>query len=224
MYLQLSVSAYTISTHAPRTGSDVTSAHTTADGLDFNPRSPHGERQLCCCHTRCRVSYFNPRSPHGERHHAPDCVLVGRRISTHAPRTGSDMALFRAWILARQFQPTLPARGATMTWRRRRSRALFQPTLPARGATETPEEIGAGEIISTHAPRTGSDGNNQLLLHDYAISTHAPRTGSDSFDSSAAVGELISTHAPRTGSDAQSIAPRSKGDYFNPRSPHGERR
>ena len=34
-----------------------------------------------------------------------------------------------------QFQPTLPVRGATMTWRKASVPKKFQPTLPVRGAT-----------------------------------------------------------------------------------------
>ena len=37
--------AICISTHAPRTGSDTLSRFTISTFLDFNPRSPHGERQ-----------------------------------------------------------------------------------------------------------------------------------------------------------------------------------
>ena len=59
-------------------------------------------------------------------------------------------------------------------------RARFQPTLPARGATILVNEIVERFPISTHAPRTGSDigvTTTQQMLQ--AISTHAPRTGSD---------------------------------------------
>ena len=59
----------------------------------------------------------------------------------------------------KQFQPTLPARGATMSARNQRT-----PT-------------GA---ISTHAPRTGSDLESLAHNDNDDISTHAPRTGSDS--------------------------------------------
>ena len=55
-------------------------------------------------------------------------------ISTHAPRTGSDGAL-KPGSLVKQFQPTLPARGAT----------------GEQYATVSYVDI------STHAPRTGSD-------------------------------------------------------------------
>ena len=102
-----------ISTHAPRTGSDASAsapaytkivfqptlpargatwtrwaAYSTAG--NFNPRSPHGERRtrwIPCPAT----AYFNPRSPHGER-----------------PYIDEHDALWE------KFQPTLPARGATL--------------------------------------------------------------------------------------------------------------
>ena len=57
-----------ISIHAPRTGSDWERYATDLHNKHFNPRSPHGERQI-----RCMV-----------------CVQL-IRISIHAPRTGSDM-------------------------------------------------------------------------------------------------------------------------------------
>ena len=57
------------------------------------------------------------------------------------------------------------------------------------------------------------------------ISIHAPRTGSDAAVN-AAIGQFadISIHAPRTGSDFCRRLPVPRGQYFNPRSPHGERR
>ena len=59
----------------------------------------------------------------------------GVRISTHAPREGSDRIVHGEFVHAHEFQPTLPARGAT---RRRAGHA----------------QDGS---ISTHAPREGSD-------------------------------------------------------------------
>ena len=79
----------------------------------------------------------------------------------------------------------------------------FQPTLPARGATGSNSHSLISMKISTHAPRTGSDlGYGYYKRMPQAISTHAPRTGSDK---------------------AQRCAP-CRRCYFNPRSPHGERR
>ena len=86
-----SYSILVISTHAPRTGSDGST----------------------CQQTMCR-SYFNPRSPHGERQVAPMLRMMDNVISTHAPRTGSDATGLRTtWTMRCRFQPTLPARGAT---------------------------------------------------------------------------------------------------------------
>ena len=56
-------------------------------------------------------------------------------ISIHAPRTGSDVYI----------------------WRYGRSLSAFQSTLPARGATMLPILYAKHPKISIHAPRTGSD-------------------------------------------------------------------
>ena len=149
-----------ISTHAPRTGSD----HTVGGGLMmvcgyFNPRSPHGERRMRRTLHNGAPRDFNPRSPHGERRRG------GGRIPTlYAP-----------------FQPTLPARGATRRRGKPKPPTPFQPTLPARGATVGTCKPYPIPIISTHAPRTGSDLFVWELLSAQGISTHAPRTGSDDY-------------------------------------------
>ena len=125
----------TISIHAPRAGSDMENVPNHTAAVNFNPRSPCGERRshwnLAALH-----SYFNPRSPCGERHGS---LTLHRRknrrfqstlpvrgatirmrepdarssnISIHAPRAGSDalkLHLFGVCV----FQSTLPVRGAT---------------------------------------------------------------------------------------------------------------
>ena len=150
--------ASTISTHAPRTGSDDNYLGYIGYDCDFNPRSPHGERHERIGGLRDGLMDFNPRSPHGERLmaniksmrqkifqptlpargatavHRVDkpCVL----ISTHAPRTGSDRSR--------------RARGNTRS-------CDFNPRSP-HGERRTSAGFGSGsESISTHAPRTGSD-------------------------------------------------------------------
>ena len=114
-----------------------TPLHNITSGVfaDFNPRSPHGERQarrLFGKQTRafqstlpargatnmggekiCITGYFNPRSPHGER-----------RLRSPGCKTG-----------VKPFQSTLPARGATNPCAERPPFRQFQSTLPARGAT-----------------------------------------------------------------------------------------
>ena len=108
------VAAVGISTHAPRTGSDIPANGNRENLFHFNPRSPHGERRGRNADVDGQ-GHFNPRSPHGERRAQGVEQVNHLVISTHAPRTGSDKAdhTFRyVWLL---FQPTLPARGATCT-------------------------------------------------------------------------------------------------------------
>ena len=57
-----------ISIHAPRMGSDLMMEVGIVRYLNFNPRSPHGERQAIHVVIIGRDKNFNPRSPHGERH------------------------------------------------------------------------------------------------------------------------------------------------------------
>ena len=190
-----------ISTHAPRTGSDV-DFPAFADSQQlfqptlpargatliflrlrtvnnyFNPRSPHGERPSCPHGGGARNGYFNPRSPHGERQ-----LLQG----TLAPTLG--------------FQPTLPARGATMHRVAQTGVAVFQPTLPARGATLLLPAPLCSQRISTHAPRTGSD----IQCRDYMMH---PRH--------------FNPRSPH-GERPEPTVVEKCVQNFNPRSPHGER-
>ena len=122
---------------------------------------------------------FNPRSPHGERRSGRDGLLVGK-----------------------EFQSTLPARGATSDrWQLYHNCKAFQSTLPARGATRASSHLRRGLPISIHAPRTGSDNNGDeepcVHAHFNPRSPHGERRTS-------------ATTPPHTR-------------HFNPRSPHGER-
>ena len=101
--------------------------------------------------------------------------------------------------------------------------------------------------ISIHAPRMGSDCPLTVFWSVAIISIHAPRMGSDFVLACAISASSISIHAPRMGSDFagyvdnpvmpifQSTLPAWGATliansiytfplYFNPRSPHGERR
>ena len=145
-----------------------------------------------------------------------------------------------------RFQSTLPARGATKRFGNIRTFVEISIHAPRTGSDSTVivSSIGWGKI-SIHAPRTGSDGGFGQGDAIEAISIHAPRTGSDWDDINKAYSVYISIHAPRTGSDGEQYATtsyvdisihaprtgsdpfpkvrRAEHDYFNPRSPHGER-
>ena len=173
-----------ISIHAPREGSDMTGEDTltrkyqfqstlpargatTAKilfrtaSVDFNPRSPRGERRVVVSRLSPLLGNFNPRSPRGERRRIDvfhiiqilfQSTLPARgatagvfrqlhspQISIHAPREGSDRSLESLLTDGVRFQSTLPARGATGQGRHRDHIAF---------------------VISIHAPREGSDYTN----------------------------------------------------------------
>ena len=146
----------TISTHAPRTGSDTAQHPDSPRGGHFNPRSPHGERHAMAWAIQ-RVNAFQPTLPARGATNAPKFGKHRQLISTHAPRTGSDGRRVQRLPFRQNFNPRSPhgerphkPGGGAATTR-------FQPTLPARGATLARQTTDEQPAISTHAPRTGSD-------------------------------------------------------------------
>ena len=122
-----------ISTHAPRAGSDYTTTRSCLTSTYFNPRSPCGERLIGADGT-CKVERFQPTLPVRGATRLRRRSVRHRRISTHAPRAGSDVALHMTKSTD-VFQPTLPVRGATQATGQDLIVYGFQPTLPVRGAT-----------------------------------------------------------------------------------------
>ena len=122
-----------ISIHAPHAGSDRRAGGGIRQGVDFNPRSPCGERQsgYTTC-PFCKISIhaphagsdldlvvcpqgagnFNPRSPCGERRYlSPFC----RQPTYFNPRSpcGERPSRRTSCRASSKFQSTLPMRGAT---------------------------------------------------------------------------------------------------------------
>ena len=124
-----------ISIHAPRTGSDRLSRASLFFFVDFNPRSPHGERRFRPLRARRRAPHFNPRSPHGERRRYTIRISGTSGISIHAPRTGSDCISKES---ARKFM-------------------RISIHAPRTGSDPTIHGVSDKQVISIHAPRTGSD-------------------------------------------------------------------
>ena len=134
------------------------------------------------------------------------------------------MALCRV-LRHNEFQSTLPARGATFAQIYVCApRMVFQSTLPARGATEQENEVIRQRKFQSTLPARGATVEDTTVLDVIAISIHAPRTGSDAKHAKTTRNANISIHAPRTGSDICKWCNRARNVYFNPRSPHGERR
>ena len=146
------------------------------------------------------------------------------KISIHAPRGGSDRGRWPGFAMPNDFNPRSP-------WGERRS------LLP---------RILQREQISIHAPRGGSDrwisaeGSLEKYFNPRSPWGERPRkksrkSTSTTFQSTLPVGGAtgypcvrqrlshISIHAPRGGSDPCNRRHPPGAEYFNPRSPWGER-
>ena len=213
-----------ISIHAPRTGSDVFTAH-TREGYIISIHAPRtGSDGAVVGAIVCSV-YFNPRSPHGERPGRFVAAIYEFVISIHAPRTGSDNQA-RAHARKGKISIHAPRTGSDPGNASRASRQKeFQSTLPARGATTTscttyrrtlhfnPRSPHGERLMTSHPSSVASGFQSTLPARGATISGTPYKQTSD-----------ISIHAPRTGSDPFSVPTCWNGTHFNPRSPHGERR
>ena len=190
-----------ISTHAPRTGSDM-------------PRCPY-----------CDDEIFQPTLPARGATRAACTAAADRRISTHAPRTGSDANGCSPSGTTVKFQPTLPARGATMQKLIYKLGGDISTHAPRTGSDTIVQTLVISLDISTHAPRTGSDRLEGLHgVHAPSISTHAPRTGSDGDAANRADQPAqFQPTLPARGATRRFRPVCSHRRHFNPRSPHGER-
>ena len=156
------------------------------------------------------------------------------------------------WLLVARlsrFQPTLPARGATLTESQRRLVEQFQPTLPARGATiGGKSRCKCAVQISTHAPRTGSDHDFKnwtwfwsnfnprsphgerrkgflMTLHLRRFQPTLPARGATWAEFAHRDDEeVFQPTLPARGATVLRHAGKGGAVDFNPRSPHGERR
>ena len=130
--------------------------------LDFNPRSPWGERPaqktVDSQHQR-----FQSTLPVGGATEAFDNADADIVISIHAPRGGSDRGADGVEFWESNFNPRSPwgerlaPNNAVQLWDK------FQSTLPVGGATVHSATPDAAENISIHAPRGGSDEFTRIL-------------------------------------------------------------
>ena len=192
------------------------------------------------------VEDFNPRSPHGERHQRRESVPAHQKISIHAPCTGSDLALDilqrRAFISIHaprtgsdakleqisighgNFNPRSPHGERHHPFNMSDILAYFNPRSPhGERHVVILEDCDTQKFQSTLPARGATSGWCRMRFFA-GISIHAPRTGSDGFLRCAEPTGKISIHAPRTGSDTMRRKRKGNKPYFNPRSPHGERR
>ena len=124
----------TISIHAPRVGSDRVMGGFVDDKIDFNPRSPCGER-LSPCINCAKVIVFQSTLPVWGATAFDHSRFAATAISIHAPRVGSDPMRSPHFSHPCLFQSTLPVWGATNEDVVFVHKFVFQSTLPVWGAT-----------------------------------------------------------------------------------------
>ena len=193
-----------ISTHAPRTGSDNPPDEGPVARADFNPRSPHGERPSSHGCSFASVAAFQPTLPARGATTDGDAQAPPRKISTHAPRTGSDTLLYvydKSQNIISTHAPRTGSDEDVTHWFRRSWR--FQPTLPARGATGC--NFNRRESRCDFNPRSPHGERLMALVERLKI-------------------RLFQPTLPARGATPPSRECRQSGLDFNPRSPHGERR
>ena len=218
------VNMWRISIHAPREGSDTLSLTPYPFTVEFQSTLPTRGATNYLPALQPATMNFNPRSPRGER---PDArILVPRHcrfqstlpargatlilrvmppqrwISIHAPREGSDQDLIEYPRPGQNFNPR------SLRGERRRPRAVwlsgvrFQSTLPARGATIVQSSYSRTTEFQSTLPARGA--------------TLPAATGCQSPDD-------FNPRSPRGERRKSFPAPQAYSTYFNPRSPRGER-
>ena len=151
---------------------------------------------------------------------------LARRISTHAPRTGSDEGCSSSAGTSRHFNPRSPHGERRFTCNVGRIACDISIHAPRTGSDgQQAYEYEKTIFISIHAPRTGSDERLAALSDMLEISIHAPRTGSDSKIFTFRIAQILfQSTLPARGATRCPMIQAMVVDHFNPRSPHGERR
>ena len=149
--------------------------------LNFNPRSPCGERRAAGHALFYFQHHFNPRSPCGERLNGAPLPLFLNNFNPRSPcgERHEELAQFFGDVI---FQSTLPVWGATGPGPRRPPpEAAFQSTLPVWGATDQIKaQFWITEQFQSTLPVWGATiGQGDKQVSVVKISIHAPRVGSD---------------------------------------------
>ena len=167
---------------------------------------------------------FNPRSPYGERLLRNWRQMVGGRISIHAPLTGSDWPAGPRPAAMCHFNPRSPYGERQQIVCQLSQQAQFQSTLPLRGATRGCPCFLEVVMISIHAPLTGSDLYPRAFSISLSLfqSTLPLRGATGQRRRSTGPARFQSTLPLRGATPAGNCAKR-RNVNFNPRSPYGER-
>ena len=146
-------------------------------------------------------------------------------ISIHAPRTGSDGNDHGKSNCHLHFNPRSPHGERRDAGAKNPARCRFQSTLPARGATDWRTRKQPQRVISIHAPRTGSDRDDaQIIAWCAEFQSTLPARGATTVAGCCLCRwKYFNPRSPHGERRDGEYAMGGKTKYFNPRSPHGER-
>ena len=152
----LTISKY-ISIHAPRMGSDLLILRCLYLAPLFQSTLPAWGATLLILVIVICILDFNPRSPHGERPASRFHPSIDKIISIHAPRMGSDRRCCYNIIPFDNFNPRSPHGERPMGKARCTKSHDFNPRSPHGERLTRLLQKEQHQIISIHAPRMGSD-------------------------------------------------------------------
>ena len=191
--------------------------------MNFNPRSPYGERH--------RLDAITPRPDPFQStlplRGATIYKIIGytaTRISIHAPLTGSDgletWERFGSYI----FQSTLPLRGATGAVECFDDYcANFNPRSPYGERQPASFKMSRNFYFNPRSPYGERRPNRPPPCAVRRFQSTLPLRGATCCLRRKETACIISIHAPLTGSDLIYVCTYYEFRYFNPRSPYGER-
>ena len=146
-----------ISIHAPRVGSDGEPLRTCAAGSKFQSTLPVWGATISICVSGVCGMDFNPRSPCGERHaQAYTDKLIHQHFDPRSP-CGERRLHHPTTPVSNSFQSTLPVWGATRRVHLFRATREISIHAPRVGSDQSPLAQTTARLISIHAPRVGSD-------------------------------------------------------------------
>ena len=205
-----------------------------------------GETQSISGNAVCRrISIHSPRMGRDDE---AALAKYGRKISIHSPRMGRDASQSVQEKHKQHFNPLSPHGERPMPHYGVPPKDGFQSTLPAWGETELIDLILTLLSISIHSPRMGRDmitigkttnatpfqstlpawgetyGIKGLIEVPELFQSTLPAWGETIGQNVTSFSGQISIHSPRMGRDGSRPGRSSGRPYFNPLSPHGERR
>ena len=122
------------------------------------------------------------------------------------------------------FQSTLPVWGATcMSWTRCTTQAYFNPHSPYGERPRRPSRTVRMRYFNPRSPRGERRADGAKASVGFQFQSTLPVWGATPTARASAKSWRISIHAPRVGSDGSCTITKVWMEYFNPRSPCGER-